>query len=48
MPTFPRTDSVVFLRQVPLHLKESEWRWNNRRDNFYSLLLKETRSHPLN
>ena len=30
------------------HLKESEWRWNHRRDNLYQHLLKETRSHPLN
>jgi hypothetical protein len=30
------------------HLKESEWRWNHRLDNLYSLLLKNTRSHPLN
>jgi transposase len=30
------------------HLKESEWRWNHRRDNLYQLLLKESRSHPLN
>jgi hypothetical protein len=34
--------------KFPLHLKESEWRWNHRRDNLYALLLKETRSHPLN
>jgi hypothetical protein len=25
------------------HLKESEWRWNHRRDNLCRLLLKETR-----
>lgn len=31
-----------------VHLKESEWRWNHRRDNLYQLLLKETRSRPLN
>jgi len=31
-----------------VHLKESEWRWNHRRDNLYRLLLNETRSHPLN
>lgn len=30
------------------HLKETEWRWNHRRDNLYLLLLKETRRHPLN
>ena len=30
------------------HLKESEWRWNHRRDNLYQRLLIETRSHPLN
>lgn len=30
------------------HLKESEWRWNHRRDNLYQLLLKEIRSCPLN
>ncbi len=30
-----------------LHLKESEWRWNHRRDNLYRLLLKNTRLHPL-
>jgi transposase-like protein len=30
------------------HLKESEWRWNHRRDKLCQLLLKETRSRPLN
>jgi transposase len=30
-----------------LHLKESEWRWNHRRDNLYSLLLKNLRLKPL-
>jgi transposase len=30
-----------------LHLKESEWRWNHRRENLYRLLLKNTRLHPL-
>jgi transposase-like protein len=34
--------------RLPLHLKESEWRWNHRQVNLYALLLKETRSHPLN
>jgi transposase-like protein len=34
--------------KFPFHLKESEWRWNHRLDNLYSLLLKNTRSHPLN
>jgi hypothetical protein len=34
--------------KFPQHLKESEWRWNHRRDNRYTLLLKNTRSHPLN
>jgi transposase len=34
--------------KFPVHLKESEWRWNHRRDNLYVLLLYETRSHPLN
>ena len=34
--------------KFPQHLKESEWRWNHRRDNLYALLLKDTRSHPLN
>ncbi|HEY5296664.1 MAG TPA: IS1595 family transposase, partial [Verrucomicrobiae bacterium] len=34
--------------KFPLHLKESEWRWNHRRDNLYALLLKNTRSLPLN
>jgi transposase len=27
-----------------LHLKESEWRWNHRRDNLYSLLLKNPKT----
>jgi len=31
-----------------LHLKQFEWWWNHRRDNLYALLLKDTRSHPLN
>jgi transposase len=30
-----------------LHLKESEWRWNHRRDNLYLFLLKNLRSKPL-
>mgnify|MGYP001547690053 FL=1 len=34
--------------KFPLHLKESEWRWNHRHVNLYALLLKNTRSHPLN
>jgi transposase-like protein len=34
--------------KFPGHLKESEWRWNHRQDNLYLLLLRETRSHPLN
>jgi len=38
----------VRVDKFPRHLKESEWRWNHRRDNLYSLLLKDTRSHPLN
>jgi hypothetical protein len=34
--------------QISRPLKESEWRWNDRCDNFYTLLLKTSRSHPLN
>jgi hypothetical protein len=34
--------------KFPPRLKESEWRWNHRQVNLYSLPLKETRSHPLN
>ena len=30
-----------------LHLKESEYRFNNRNDNIYSLLLKSIRAKPL-
>ena len=30
-----------------IHLKESEWRFNHRRDNLYSILLKNLRSNPL-
>ena len=30
-----------------LHLKESEWRWNHRRDNLCSILLKNLRLKPL-
>lgn len=30
-----------------LHLKESEWRWNHRRDNLRSILLKNLRLKPL-
>ncbi len=30
-----------------LHLKESEWRWNHRRDNLLSILLKNLRLKPL-
>ena len=32
---------------VPLHLKESEWRFNHRNDNLYRSLLKNLRSNPL-
>jgi transposase-like protein len=34
--------------KFPLHIKESEWRWNHHQDNLYRLLLAETRKHPLN
>jgi transposase-like protein len=30
-----------------LHLKETEWRWNHRRDNIYRILLQELIKHPL-
>ena len=30
-----------------LHLKESEFRFNNRNENIYSLLIKSIRSNPL-
>lgn len=30
-----------------IHLKESEWRFNHRRDNLYSILLQNLRSKPL-
>ena len=30
-----------------LHLKESEWRFNHRRDTIYKVLLKELRKNPL-
>ena len=30
-----------------LHLKESEWRFNHRNDNFYRSLLKNLRANPL-
>jgi transposase len=30
-----------------IHLKESEWRFNHRLDNIYSILLKQTRHFPL-
>jgi len=31
-----------------LHLKECEWRFNHRKENLYTLLLKLLRKHPLN
>ena len=31
----------------PIHLKESEWRWNHRHDNLYLFLLKNLRTKPL-
>ncbi len=31
-----------------LHLKETEWRWNHRRDNLYLILLQELKKRPLN
>ena len=31
----------------PLHLKESEWRFNHRHDNLYKILLTNFRSNPL-
>ena len=30
-----------------LHLKESEFRWNNRKGNIYAIILKELRINPL-
>ncbi|MHC4552407.1 MAG: IS1595 family transposase, partial [Planctomycetota bacterium] len=30
-----------------LHLKECEFRYNNRNDNMYELLLREFRKEPL-
>jgi transposase-like protein len=30
-----------------LHLKESEFRWNHRKENIYKLLLTELRKRPL-
>ena len=30
-----------------IHLKESEWRWNHRRENIYKILLKNLRFKPL-
>ena len=30
-----------------LHLKESQWRFNNRYDNIYKILLKEFRKNPI-
>lgn len=30
-----------------VHLKESEWRWNHKRENTYKQLLKELRIRPL-
>ncbi len=30
------------------HLKETEWRFNHRHDNFYQTLLKKTRLFPYN
>lgn len=30
-----------------VHLKESEWRFNHRKENTYKLLLKEFRNRPL-
>jgi hypothetical protein len=34
--------------KFPPRRKESEWRWNHRRDNLRWWLLQDTRSHPLN
>jgi len=31
-----------------IHLKESEYRWNHKREDTYKLLLKELWSRPLN
>ena len=42
MAKFNGLNSDVF----HLHLKESEWRWNNR-GNIYDILLKEFRENPL-
>ena len=38
----------IRLEKFGEHLKETEWRWNHRRENLYSLLLKQTRRSPLN
>jgi len=31
----------------PLHLKECEWRFNNRNKDMYKILLKEFKNNPL-
>jgi transposase len=37
----------IRLAKVYEHLKETEWRWNHRRENLYKFLLNETRRLPL-
>jgi transposase-like protein len=34
-------------RYFLLHLKESEFRWNHKRDNLYKILLRDFRKNPL-
>jgi len=34
-------------KYFPLHLKECEWRFNNRNKNMYQILLKECKNNPL-
>ena len=35
-------------KNFEIHLKETEWRFNNRQNNIYSLLLETLRNQPIN
>jgi hypothetical protein len=44
----PLNDKKVYLAQkIILHLKESELRFNNKKQNLYKILLKMIKENPL-
>lgn len=42
-----RKQNGVHKNKFLLHLKESEWRWNHRKQDIYKILIKKLRENPL-